>query len=304
LKILSLLLNPGTITLLSIIASILWMMKDEKDKSRPFIVIALVMSMLYPALFTLVLGGEENLFPWKYDHVLVQLDASLGVSAASIALPLQGDLRIPLSAVYHIIIPVMVCWLLLIRNPKRRGAFILAYVAEIFFGPVIYAIVPACGPIYAFGAQWLHPPAVQANLTRFVGVMNAFPSLHIATALVLVLFAPGKLWRGVSLAFLAATAMSTLSTGEHYPIDLIPGLAFGCFAQAAGYRRFQSALTYLGVVLCWSFSVRFGYLFLIAHPGLLQTCAALTVVLAVFAVIREWRLPAVPVSEDGLAHQQ
>jgi hypothetical protein len=303
-KLLAILLNPGTLALLAVLVAMVWMLRDQKDKSRPIVVIALVINMLYPWLFTLVLGGAEGLLPWKYDHMLFRLDASLGVSAAAIALPLQGLLKIPLRVVYHIIVPVMILWLVVIRSRKGRGYFVMAYVAEMIAGPLIYAIFPACGPIYAFGAQWLHPPAVQPNVIWLIGIMNAFPSLHIATALILVLFAPGRWWRGVSLAFLAATALATISTGEHYVIDLIPGLAFGCFAASVGYRRYRSALVYLGVVLTWSCTVRFGYLFLIAHPGLLRTSAALTVAIAVHAVFKEWRHPALSVPEPALVPQE
>lgn len=302
-KLLGLLLNPGTTALLAVLASMIWMLKNQKDKSRPIVVVALVINMLYPWLFSLVLGGEDGLLPWKYDHMLFRLDASLGVSAAAIAPLLQGFMKIPLRVVYHMIIPVMIGWLLVLHGPKNRGYFVMAYIAEMIVGPIVYAIVPACGPIYAFGAQWLHPPAVEANLIRLIGIMNAFPSLHIATALALVLFAPNKLWRGVSLAFLAATALATLSTGEHYVIDLIPGLAFGCFAASAGRRKFCSAAAYLGIVLCWSVTVRFGYLYLIAHPGLLRSFAALTVAIAIVAVFKEWRLNAIPEPEPALAPQ-
>jgi hypothetical protein len=303
-KFLELLLNPSIFALAALLASVVWMLKDEKDKTRPIVVFALVLNLLYPWLFTLVMGGEAGLLPWKYDHMLLRIDDSLGVSAAALALPLQGALRIPLLVVYKVVLPIMVLWLLLMRSPDRRGAFVIAYVAEMLAGPVVYAIVPACGPIYAFGAQWLHPPAVQANAIRLIGIMNAFPSLHIATAFVLVLFAPGKLWRGVALAFLGATALATLSTGEHYVVDLIPGLAFGCFAVSVGFRRVRSALAYLGVVLAWSFTVRFGYLFLIAHSGLLRTFATLTVALAVFAVIKEWRVPAISAAQPAIASQE
>ena len=290
-KLLALLLNPAITALLALLASVVWMLKDPKDKSRPIVTIALVVNMLYPWLFTLVLGGEEGLLPWKYDHILYRLDTSLGVSAPAIALLLQGVMRVPLNVVYHGIVPVMIVWLLVIRDRKFRGYFVMTYMVEAMIGPVVYAIVPACGPIYAFGKQWLHPPAVEANLIRLIGIMNSFPSLHIATALTLVLFAPGRVWRAVALAFLAATALSTISTGEHYIIDLIPGLVFGCFTASAGCRKFRSALVYLGIVLCWSCSVRFGYQFLIAQPGLLRAFAAFTVAVAVHAVYKEWRHP-------------
>ena len=115
---------------------------------------------------------------------------------------------------------------------------------------------------------------------------NAFPSLHMATALVLVLFAPGKFWQAVSLVFLGGTVLATLSTGEHYVIDLVAGFAFGCFAACVGYRRFRSAIVYLAVVPRWTLTVRFGYPVLTAHPCLLRFMAALTIGLAVHAVFK------------------
>jgi hypothetical protein len=130
---------------------------------------------------------------------------------------------------------------------------------------------------------------------------NAFPSLHIATALVFVFLAPGKLWRAVALAFLAATALATLAPGEHYVIDLVAGLAFGCFAASVGFREYRSALAYLGLVLAWSLIVRFGYSLLIAYPTVLRSFAVLTAVLAVWAVYKEWRVPAVRVVEPAIA---
>lgn len=303
-KLLAIILNPGTIALLALLASMVWMLKDQKDKSRPIVVIALVISMLYPWLFTLVLGTEEGLLPWKYDHVLYRLDASLGVSSTAIALPLQGFMRIPLRVVYHIIVPAMIGWLIVIRGRRLRGFFVMAYVAEMLVGPLVYAIFPACGPVYAFGALWLHPPAVEANVMRLIGIMNAFPSLHIATALVMLLFAPGRLWRAIAIVFLAGTALATLSTGEHYVIDLIPGLAFGCFSAYAGCRKYRAAMAYLGIVLCWSLSARFGYTFLIAHPALLRASAALTVAAAVYSVVKEWRHPEMSAIEPALVSQE
>lgn len=302
-KLLAILLNPAITALLALLASIVWMLKDPKDKARPVVVVALIINMLYPWLFTLVLGSEEGLLPWKYDHMLFRLDAALGVSAAAIARPLQGLLRVPLGVVYHGIVPVMILWLIVIRGRRARGYFVMAYVAEMIVGPLVYAILPACGPIYAFGKEWLHPPAVQAGVIRLIGIMNAFPSLHVATALVLVLFAPNRFWRGFALAFLAATALSTLSTGEHYFIDLIPGLAFGCFSAAAGSQKYRDAIAYLGIVLCWSLTIRFGYLFLIAHPALLWTLETLTAVVAVHAVAKEWRHPVMSAPEPVLQFQ-
>ena len=288
----ALLFNPAIMGLLALFLSVLWMLKDERDKTRPMLVFALTLNLFFGFLLTVVMSREGSLLPWKYDYVLFQMDGALGVSAASIARPLQGACRVPLYVVYQLMVPMMICWFLVTRYRNLRGSVVLAYVAELVVGPIMYAVLPACGPVYAFGAQWLHPPEVQANVVRLYSMPNAFPSLHIGTALVFVLFAPGRVWRGVSLAFLAGTVLATLAMGEHFVVDLIPGLAFGCFAASVGYRRIWSALLYLGVVLFWSLAVRFEYSFLIVHPGLTRLCAVLTVALATLAIFKEWSVPA------------
>jgi len=57
-------------------------------------------------------------------------------------------------------------------------------------------------------------------------------------------------------------------------------------------------------VLCWSLTVRFAYPFLIAHAGLLRILAAITVALAVRAVYREWRIPAISVGQTAGQSEQ
>jgi hypothetical protein len=264
------------------------MLRDQKDKTRPLLVFALTLNLFFGFLLTVFMSREGGLLPWKFDHVLAAMDESLGVTAASIARPLEGFWRVPLIVVYQLMVPMMICWVFVVRSGNRRASIILAYVAELVAAPLLYAIFPACGPIYAFGAQWLHPPQVQASAIKLAAMPNAFPSLHVGTALVLVLLAPTKLWRAVSLAFLAATGLATLATGEHYVVDLVAGLAFGCFAACVGYRKFRRALLYLGVVLAWPLAARFEYPLLIAHPALLRTLAVLTVAMAALAVIKEW----------------
>jgi hypothetical protein len=238
-----------------------------------------------------VLGGVDSLLPWKYDYYLLRVDQSLGPSAASIALPFQGAWRIPLIWVYQLMVPMMIFWYLRSRKWSNHGSVLMAYVAEMVAGPVMYAILPACGPVYAFGARWLLHPVPPAYAVRFSGMPNAFPSLHVATALVFVLLARGRLWRAVSVAFLAGTALATLAMGEHYVIDLISGLAFGCFAASFGRRRMRAAGLYLGIVLCWSLAIRFEYAPLSAHAGLVRLFAAITLMAAIQAVWTEWNMP-------------
>jgi hypothetical protein len=287
--LLAILTNPAILGTLALFLSVVWMLRDEADKTRPLLVFALTLNLFFGFLLTVFMAREGGLLPWKFDHVLAGLDESLGITAGAIARPLEGFWRVPLIVVYQLMVPMMICWFFVTRSRNPRGSVVLAYVAELIAAPILYAVFPACGPIYAFGAQWLNPQHVQAGASKLAGMPNAFPSLHVGTAFVFVLLAPGKLSRAVSVAFLAGTGLATLATGEHYVIDLVAGLAFGCFAASVGYRKMRSALLYLGVVLCWSLAVRFEYPMLIAHPALLRSLAVLTVGLAALAVWKDWR---------------
>jgi hypothetical protein len=295
-RLLALLLNPTIVVLLAFFLSVVWMLRDERDKTRPVVVMAVLLTLIYGLLLNVLFIGADSLLPWKYDYYLLRIDQSLGVSAASIALPFQGVWRIPLIRVYQLMPPLMIFWYLLSRKWNSHTSVAMAYVAEMVVGPIMYAILPACGPAYALGATWLHHPLPSAQTVRFSGMPNAFPSLHIATALVFVLLARGRLWRALSVAFLAGTALATLTTGEHYAIDLIPGLAFGCFAASFGRRRMRMAALCLGMVLLWSLAIRFESALLIASPGLVRSFAAITVALAIQAVWREWRVPVTGVA--------
>ena len=181
------LLNPGIINLLALLLSVVWMLRDDKDRARPILVFALVLNLLYSWAFYVVLVQENALVPWKFDHVLASLDDALGVTTAMIAVPLQGAWRLPLGIVYQMIIPMMIVWYFVNKPKAGCGSVVLAYVAELSAGLPLYALLPACGPIYAFHSEWLHPPAVQAEAVRFSGMPNAFPSLHLATAVIFVL---------------------------------------------------------------------------------------------------------------------
>jgi PAP2 superfamily len=298
-RLVTLLLSPAIVGLGALFLSIIWMLRNEKDKVRPMLVMALTLNLFYGFLMTHFMGKEGSLLPWKYDYVLFHLDRAIGIQAAPIALSLQAGLRVPLIVIYELMVPMMICWYLVTAYRGVPGSVVLAYVSELIAGPILYAVLPACGPVYAFKSQWLQSPSVPDGTIQFAGIPNAFPSLHLATAFVFVLFAPGKFWKAVSLLFLAGTAMATLSTGEHYVIDLVAGLAFGCFAAAVGYRKSGCAAFFIGVVLAWALAIRFGYAFLIVHPILIRTLAVLTVLSAIFALVRAWKHLAVTAHHPG-----
>jgi len=282
------LLSPPVLGVVALFLSAIWMLRDQKDKTRPLLVFALALNLFYGFLLTTVMGREGGLFPWKFDYVLFRVDESLCLQAAAIARPLQSFWRIPLWIVYQLMVPMMIAWFL-VTTRKIRASIVLAYVAELVTGPILYAIFPACGPIYAFGPQWLHPPAVQPVAVRLAGLPNAFPSLHVGTAFLLLLYAPGKLWKFVALVFFALTCLAIFSTGEHYVIDVIPGLAFGAFAAGAGARNIRHSLIFLGTALAWSLVMRFASFNLIAHPFVTRSFALVTLALAGFVLWFWWK---------------
>ncbi len=287
--------------MISVFAAILWMLFDEKDKTRPLVVFAILINLFYGTVLTFVLGGENSILPWKYDLILLQIDHALGFSAATIALPLvHGFWRIPLFIVYESLLPLMILYCFMQRRAEARGVVLRAYMTELVIGPLFYAILPACGPIYAFGATWLQPAMEPAHTIRLSGFPNAFPSLHVATAFLFVLFARRVFWRGAASVFLLGTILSTLSTGEHFVVDLIPGLTFGCFAVSVADGKWRPAFVHFFTLGLWSVGIRFRYAVLLSHPYALRFFAWITVLIAAHAVLIAWNLlPALPTSTDS-----
>jgi hypothetical protein len=73
-------------------------------------------------------------------------------------------------------------------------------------------------------------------------------------------------------------------------VDLIPGLAFGCFAASVGFGKFRRALIYLAVVLFWSLATRFESGILVGVPFLVRSMALFTLVLVSWVLFESWRV--------------
>jgi hypothetical protein len=190
--------SPALLGMISVFAAIVWMLLDQEDKMRPFVVFAIIINLFYGTVLTIFLGGEGSLLPWKYDLILFEIDRALGFTAAAIALPLlHGIWRMPLLVVYESLLPVMILCCFLQRRVELRNLILRGYMVELVIGPIFYAILPACGPVYAFGPAWLHPLLMEpAQTIRLTGFPNAFPSLHVATAFLLrAVCPPGLLAR-------------------------------------------------------------------------------------------------------------
>jgi hypothetical protein len=196
--------------------------------------------------------------------------------------------RVTVFWIYESLTLAMVAWYLLqlvLKNGKPRQ-LLYAYMLAYFLGPALYLVVPACGPRHAFGAAFpLGQPSVALKLVALNFWPNAMPSLHLATALLFVLFPAGnRVVRAIGWLFVAGTIVGTLAF-EHYVIDLVVAVPYAWFAFTAAQGRVRAALGYLGCVLAWLLLIRLETPLLVEHQFLLRIAVLLTVWPAVWLVV-------------------
>lgn len=174
------------------------------------------------------------------DWSALKLDAAafgFSPSAWAVRAAAPGSaLRITLAIAYELLpLAMLLVFALEVRDPRRlpfslfRGVFACGFAAAL-----LYAITPVTGPAYALGAAFpdeLAPllaraPALLATPAGAFAPRNAFPSFHLAWALLALLLA----WRFGGLAragfglYALLIASATLVLGEHYLIDLVAAL--------------------------------------------------------------------------------
>src|SRR6516225_5691364 len=103
------LLNPATAKLIMLIACGTWVLRDERDKNRQVLFVALVVGMLYQGIYATFMAAANSQFHWKYDYYLLSLDRALGISADRVALALLvGAWPAILKVTYHLMLPAMI----------------------------------------------------------------------------------------------------------------------------------------------------------------------------------------------------
>jgi PAP2 superfamily len=210
-------------------------------------------AFLPPLLFVLLgyassalLELTDRLHPTTLDLFLYNFDASLGLqpsfAAGQFVLRSPWLTRIALLFYFALPIPVM---LIYANQLVRWGSGAMAAFLGLFVvgpaGVIFYNLLPACGPVYLFGSKFPFEPLSSQQVKEMLvhpvlisGVRNAFPSLHVAWALLASWYAEGlSNWtKFFVLLFLAGTVFATLGLGEHYFIDLVTALPFALMIQA------------------------------------------------------------------------
>ncbi len=287
-------MNPTVFWSFTILALFVWMLFRPYSMA-PWKILAVIIAVFaMDAITRAALRAMTQAYPLKYDYVLQALDQALGLTAFQIARLFTPWDRTALLAIYQFLTIAMIAWYgihLVVRGGEPRK-LLYAYLIVFLVGGCLYGVVPAMGPRYAFGALFpMENPNVAPVPALLEGNPNAMPSLHVATALLLVLFTGrNRLLLPVAVLFLAGTVAATLAL-EHYLIDLVVAVPFACFAAELARGRMIPAIKYLGLVLAWLGLIRFASPELVQNPLALRLLALFSVWLGARAVAVQWKGP-------------
>lgn len=130
---------------------------------------------------------------------------------------------------HFLVTPLVMLWLIWARpGVWRRSRWWLLGIAAVALA--VFAVVPVAPPWmvgWSDGTPWAHPASAAAG----IDTLAAFPSLHVALAVwvVMSLRAAGVRARGLWV-YPLFVAVLVVATGNHYLLDVLGGwlLAWGC----------------------------------------------------------------------------
>jgi hypothetical protein len=281
----------------------IWSSREERQ---------LLQDAALPPLLFLILGYvgsgplemTARLRPKTLDWFLYSFDQSLGVQLSfklgQLLLPSHLLTRIMLAAYYGLPLVIMFTYARqLVRNRKLAMTAFLAFVIAGPLGVVFYNLIPAGGPRNLFGSQFPFHPFTTEQLRQLPiqplvipGPRNAFPSLHLAWALLVWWYSEGlSRWsKGVFVVFLVGTVFSTLCLGEHYFVDLVTAFPFALMIQAAcalnvstsNRRSIVPLVTGAMLMVGWMILLRWGLPLVWIHPAVPWLLVAGTISVTVF----------------------
>jgi hypothetical protein len=113
------------------------------------------------------------------------------------------------------------------RRSEGVGAMVWAFAINLAAAPVFYALVPVCGPRFAFPMFPLDPGHVIPHMMEIDAAPNGIPSVHTSTALLMVWFSrKNRAGFVLAMAYLLLMVMATLASGQHYAVDLLAAVPY------------------------------------------------------------------------------
>jgi hypothetical protein len=188
-------------------AILVWQRLRGADRDR------LVVAALLP-VFSIIVGlvliAIVPLTPHTIDTLLLRWDFGIGEAVRRFAcsVPL---IELLLIVIYRSLPLIMVIGLAYAGKHFRR--MIISVCIGSLLVVLWYLLFPAVGP---------------SELVNPLAARNCLPSMHLTIALLIVFYSRG-LVRWLLIVFTLLTALATLSTGQHYFIDLIAALPWTAF---------------------------------------------------------------------------
>ena len=221
-----------------------------------------IWSMLVSSLVNLPVALLVRLPVPFVDQQALLLDAKLGIDAGAWVRFAQRHPRFDflLSLAYISLRPVDILTLyvpILCRRPRWSSEMFVALVMQLFATVVVMAVAQGIGPWVVNGVAPTHRQAEiselmlsfkQARAIRLdmgdIPGFVAFPSWHVMLAM-LSAFTIGRLriLRELCWIWVALVAISTLTTGWHYGIDVLSGAlvaSLSMYASKALHRRWDA----------------------------------------------------------------
>lgn len=144
-----------------------------------------------------------------------------------------------LNAAYQAIMPAVaiILGLHIWRRLDETRWAIYAFLLNFAVAPVLYTILPVCGPRYAFSSYPLAPLAFSAHLLHLHAPPNGLPSVHLSTALLILWFSRSlPVGRWLAAIYLLCMVVATLGSGEHYLFDLLCAIVYAACIIAVAWR--------------------------------------------------------------------
>lgn len=161
----------------------------------------------------------------NYDLYVFKADALMGSPGFRIAQLVQPH-HIAMSVlefVYRNILAAVLLtagMLVLTGRPVRRP--LSAFFVNAVLAPLVYLVFPVCGPLFTFPKYPVIPQNVSAHKLYVSSTPNSIPSVHMSTALLVLVFCwDVPIVRYLGLAFAILTTVATVANGQHYFIDLV-----------------------------------------------------------------------------------
>jgi hypothetical protein len=280
-------LGFGALLLLGLRA--LWSEREGRENALALLTPAVVL-ILFVLASAKVLRLTTSLSPQTDDAWLYAFDGSLGFQPSF----WMGRIMYPsliltrATLLTYLSLPfamaVVCAWHVPLRAKRVSWHTLTVLMLAGAAGWLLYNVVPATGPLYAFSRDFPWHSLPYKDLSTFalqkmplpLGIpRNGMPSLHMGWVVLLWWNSRGlpRALRAVLILYLLLTVIATLGSGQHYLVDLVVSLPFALAVQAIASPdlpnrswRIAGMVTGLGLTIVWLLLVRFGISWALQSP--------------------------------------